>query len=53
MSRKVRGSVQIQSNLEQNLTLILYRSMQVCAPLIVVGTSFAVYKFVFEGKGNI
>ena len=35
MSRKVRGPVNIQSNLEQNLTLLLNRFMQIRAHLMI------------------
>ena len=36
MPRKMRGPVKIQSHLEQNLTLLLYRSMQIHVPLAMI-----------------
>ena len=36
MSRKVRGPVKTQSHLEQNLTLLVFRSMQIRAPLVMI-----------------
>ena len=36
MSRKVRRPVKIQCHLEQNLTFLVYLSMQIRAPLVMI-----------------
>ena len=54
MSRKVRGggAVEIQSHLEQNLTLLVYLSMQIRAPLVMI-YRLPCKSLCLKRKGNI